>query len=506
MIFDFTTLIVVAASQVLAAQVPECPRAEPGETGAGAAGAMCTARSWADAVTGLPGWLWHQVTGNWMLLLSWCALGAVLAVCWQVWRRWLLRRAVGRGTWLEVVPPRQTAVTASTAVWRLLSSLAGRASGGLHMAHPPLAVEIHGDGRGRLLLAVWVPKWVPASVVTAETGRAWPGALVRPSVPPMASEGAKAAGFRMAAQSTDHEQLVDDVYIRSRLAASVSPQGDPLRPVFNALQDGGGPTVLQVLAKPASGKRLSRLALAARRPESKPRPLGLKALNLMAGALSGGFRLLLDLVTPGSSPVGRYHRGNSRPEGPDLLQRLAMRRAAEKLKGGPHLLVAIRAVALRPTKGWAVTEASSLANGYRVAASGLRPKRLWWAHSAVSDRYARRGEWLLATCSELGVLFHLPADPARFGFTVAAVNRPFPNDAARLRPEQPSGSQAGWSRGRWDMPEGTTFTGLAMHNGDDSHGEDGFGLGPWGMPFSDPHPHSENNTFIDDDLDSDWDF
>jgi len=456
-------------------------------------------------------WLWHLVTDNWVRLVGCVLTVAAAGAAWRVWRRWLWRRAVARGSWVEVVAPRETAVTATAAVWRLLSSVAARAGSGVHLVHPPLAVEFHGDGRGQVSLNLWVPKWVPVALVSTEAQRAWPGAQVRPFVPPMGGPAWKAAGFTMAVHDTDHEMLVDDVYLRSRLAAAVSGNGDPLRPVFDALRAADGPTVLQALAKPAGSKQFNRLARAARQPTKRRKPWGLKALDLVLAAVTGVFRLLLDLITAGSN-----HRGSGRgyqptaPSAPDPLQRLAMRRAADKLKAGPHLMVAIRAVALRPERGWAASEASLLANGYRVAARGLRPKRLWWAKSAVSDRHAARREWFLVTASEMGVLFHLPADPALFGFNVAAAQRPFPHQATKLRPEQTSDTEPGWSRGKWTGPSGTPKTALAMR---DHHGEDSDGtteaefFDPWGMPLSgDPNPHSENNQFIDDDLDSDWDY
>ncbi len=489
--------------------VPGCPSTSPGESGAGVAKAVCSVGGWGSAVGDLPSWLWHLLADNWVRFALWALLAVVLGGACYTWRRFTWRRAVGRGTWLEVVPPRETAVTASTAVWRLLSTLARRAGSGPHLVRPPLTLEVHGDGRGALALTVWVPKWVPVSVVATEVRRAWPGALVRPFVPPMADAGFKAAGFKLAPHTTDHEMLVEEVYLRSRLAASVSPAGDPLRAVFDALAEQGGPTVLQILAKPATQRRIAKLASAARQPVKPRRPLGLKTLDLVTGLVLGVLRGLLDLLTPGkSSRHTAPSAGEHRP--PDPLQRLAMRRAADKLGSGPHLLVVIRAVALRPGKGWAIADASSLANGYRVAAIGLRPRRLWWARSAVSDRFAHRGEWLLATCSELGVLFHLPADPALFGFTVAAASRPFPHQATRLRPEQASDAEPGWSRGKWTGPSGTTKTALAMRDhhseGSDGSAEAEF-FDQWGMPLSDdPNPRSENNQFIDDDLDSDWDF
>jgi hypothetical protein len=73
-----------------------------------------------------------------------------------------------------------------------------------------------------------------------------------------------------------------------------------------------------------------------------------------------------------------------------------------------------------------------VAAGFTLASARLHPRRLRWAAAAVRDRYATGREWLLVTTTELGVLVHLPADPARCGFTVAALTRPFPINATRI--------------------------------------------------------------------------
>ncbi|NUR30674.1 MAG: hypothetical protein HOV83_33290 [Catenulispora sp.] len=87
-------------------------------------------------------------------------------------------------------------------------------------------------------------------------------------------------------------------------------------------------------------------------------------------------------------------------------------------------------------------------------AAKLRPRRLRRALWLVTERDAHRGHWLLATASELGVLFHLPADPARHGFPVAALTRPFPTDAAEIASERPTAHTSGWTGHQWSNPHG----------------------------------------------------
>jgi len=428
------------------------------------------------------GWATHQLASAWawatahavqLTLLVLLAAATVAAA--YVLRRWWWRRAVQAGTWVEVVPPRQTSIGQSAAAWRLLASLAVRARGGLHLVKPPLAMEIHGDG-GRLALTAWVPSWITASAVAGEVRLAWPGATTRPFTPPTGGNGWHAAGYHLAPTHTDLGPLVED----TTMGRDAARDADPLRPVFDALRRAGGPTVLQVLARPAPGRRINALASAARRPAKPRRPFAAIAADLTVKALLGLLRFVLDAL-PGS---GKATTGNTQADRPpDALQRADMRRAAEKLSAGPHLLVAIRTLAVRPGRAYARAEARTVAHGYAVAAK-LRPRRLWRALSAVTERYAHREHWLLATASELGVLFHFPADPARHGFPVAALTRTFPTDAAQIPPERPTAHTSGWSASRWSTPDG-----LAITDGEpdqfDEHDE--FAESPFLTTYGDHH-------------------
>ncbi|MCP2326964.1 hypothetical protein HDA40_005471 [Hamadaea flava] len=369
----------------------------------------------------------------------------VAAVC--VARRALWRRAVAAGTWVEVVPPRQTPIGQSAAAWKLLSSLVVRAQGGWHLVKPPLAMEVHGDG-GRLALTVWVPAWITTSAVATEVRMAWPGATTRPFTPPTGGDGWHAAGYHLIPTHTDLGPLVDETSM-----GRDARDADPLRPVFDALRHLGGPNVLQVLARPAGDRRINALASAARRPAKPRRPIGVHAADLVVKLLLWLLRTALDLLQNLGYGSRRRTAGGEAYRPPDALQRAQMRRAADKLAAGPHLLVAIRTLAVRPARAYARAEARTVAHGYAVATK-LRPRRLRRALWLVTERYAHRGHWLLATASELGVLFHFPADPARHGFPVAALTRPFPTDAAEIHPERPTAHTSGWTGHRWSAPKG----------------------------------------------------
>lgn len=400
------------------------------------------------------GWFAHQLDRAWTwitaragLLILLLLLAVAAAAAAYVLRRWWWRRAARAGTWIEVVPPRVTSLGQSAAAWRLLASLAVRARSGLQLVKPPLAMEIHGDG-GRLVLTVWVPSWITESAVTTEVRLAWPGATTRPFTAPTVGEGWHAAGYQLVPIHTDLALLVDDTH----MGRDAARDADPLRPVFDALRQAGGPTVLQILARPATGHRINNLATAARQPAKPRRSLVANAAELAVASMQGFVRLILDLLTrTTTAATGRAQ--TYRP--PDALQRRQMRLAGEKLAAGPHLLVAIRTLAMRPHRMLARAQARTVAHSYAAAAK-LRPQRLWWALRLVTQRYARRGQWLLATASELGVLFHFPADPARHGFPVAALTRPFPAGAAQITPERITTHTSGWIHNQWSTPAGLT--------------------------------------------------
>jgi hypothetical protein len=439
----------------------------PTRPSAGPAGWYATAKTW--------------LVEFWAAWWPWLLFGSLLTAATGIGvyrlRRWLHRRAVLAGTWVEVIPPRQVNPGYSAVAWRLLDSLVVRADNGWHLAKPPLAVEIHGDG-GRLSLAIWVPRWLTVDAVTTEVRIIWPGARVQPFTPPAGGRDWKAAGYRMVPVDTDLGPLVDDNRGRSRTGAA---DADPLRPVLDALRRNGGPMVLQVLAKPAKDKLINKLLAAARRPAKPRRSLAIKAVNLLVSVLVDVLREVLDALTPGPKHRSGHTAASSASyQPPDALQRKAMTAAGDKLAEGPHMLVAIRAMAVRPTRGHAVADARTVAHAYS-AVSRLRPRRLRRALSKVTERYAHHGEWMLASSTEMGSLMHLPGDPARYGFRTAAVIQPVPLDAVEVEFEHPTDSDPGWSRGRWNLPPGTTKTALAMRE----HGEGGQRHDPYDDEYTD---------------------
>lgn len=451
--------------------------AEAGSCPASAAGGKpdpvtelgCTVTGAGDWLAALPGRLVHLAAVGWpWLLAAALLLGALLLVVRVAYRR-VWRRTVRRGYWVQLTPPRMLDPAQAGQVWRLLAALARRTRARWHLVRPPLAFEVYASG-GQLVAGLWLPHWVPLSAVTAEVTRAWPGVRAQQRTPPVVtgSDGWRVAGFRLAATGSDLGPLTDDPRPSGRMVRGPGSDADPLRAVLAGLARPDGPAVLQVLARPATSRRSAALGHAARSGVKPRKPARVQAVNAVTAVLVGALRFLLDavldLMSTGRPSSGSYGGHNGRGGGygyearrpTDPLAARAMRDAADKLADGPHLLATVRVGAARPDTGFAVTAAQSIADGYVIASRVLRPLPLRRAEVGLADRWAGRGDWLLCTATELGVLVHFPADPARYGFEVAALHRTHPTGARRATAEHGSTRGPGWTRRGWTDPHDDT--------------------------------------------------
>ena len=167
-----------------------------------------------------------------------------------------------------------------------------------------------------------------------------------------------------------------------------------------------------------------------------------------------------------SSGGGSSSRARTPKPVPDAFEREAMADARAKRNDRPHLLVSIRVGAAGDRRGQARQAARSVADGYGEASRWLVPVRLRRAAVALGLRRAGRGDWLLVSASELGVLAHLPPDPALYRLETAALHRAAPVGTVRVAPEP------GWTRHGWT--DGGQHTG----GGPDDEDPDDFGDAP----------------------------
>ena len=421
---------------------------------------------WVTDVPGLARRLGHLVVALWW---PWLPLAVLLvlagAVAVRVAYRAAWRRAVAGGYWLAITPPRTVDAARFAKLWPTLRPLAVAAGGGRRrLIGPPLAFELHHDGEA-LRAGLWLPGWVSVDDAAGAVGRAWPGAAVARITPPTV-DGGVVAGVRLApdAWHPDTGWLVND--IRPRAGARRGGGDDPdLAGVFTSLGLADGPALLQALVRPATGRRLAHLFNAGRRPV-EPRRRGGATIEVLLWVLNLAPRLLLGvlefLTTKGTSSSSSARR----PQPPDATQQAAMAEARTKRATGPHLLITIRAGAAAGRRRDARQTAEAVAYGYAETSRALHPVRLSGPAAMLRERRARRGDWLLVTASELGVLAHLPPDPALYGLHTAALHRTPPTGTPRADPERRGPNRAGWNRGEWTRPHGRP---AADHDSDTPH-------------------------------------
>jgi hypothetical protein len=453
-------LIMSLVAPVLAE--PGCLR-PPGEAGRyPAERAGCGIGDLSSWVTDLPATAWQLAVSNWPRLFACVGVVLVLTFAVRVVHRAAWRQAVAGGYWVRVTPPRELDPGHAGDGWRLLAGLARLARHGWwRPAKPPLAFEVY-QHKGRLTAGLWLPGWVPYAAVIDEASRVWPGARLDRTDPPTLTPhhdrtddgGWQVAGVRLHASRPDTGFLVDDTHTTATPARGVTG-GDRLQAVLHALGKPDGPALLQVLVRPAPAGRLTALDRASRYPAKPRMKASAVVLDHVTGLLLGAVRLVLDLITEligagrtASSPRHRISSGDGSRRVDPVTAR-AMREAAEKLAGGPHVIAAVRVGVARPGRGFARAAARSIGYGFRTVARHLFPARMRSAATLLEQRRATSGEWLLLSTAELAVLAHLPADPARHGFDTTALHRRWPGGVSQADPERSTRHASGWTPTGW---------------------------------------------------------
>jgi hypothetical protein len=426
----------VPAAVVHPAAKPKCGSARPSP----AVRAVCSLGSFGNWVSHLPERLAHLAQHYaWPAVPATALVLLAATVAWQVIRAVALRRTVAGGRQVRVVPPRALDLSQSGQVWDLLATLARRAAQGWRAAAPPIAFEIHAR-YGELTASLWLPAGVPVPAVADIAAQAWPGARVEPGGLPSLTAPSRAtavAACRLAASVPESRWLArtDLLTASSRRNTGGSGEGqEPLRSVLSGLASAQMPMVLQVLVRPAPRRRIAALGYAARHGGTPAPPVGMRPV-----------RAVLNLVqrVPARAPAA----GAGRQADPAAAR--VIREAGEKITAQPELLATIRVGATGPRRAAAAGAARQIADGYVLASRSLHPVRLRRAAMMLAGRRARRGDWLLLSSAELGVLAHLPADPARYRFTTAALHRPHPHTAYLAEPEPPKAGSSGWTRTGW---------------------------------------------------------
>lgn len=350
------------------------------------------------------GWLlavWDRYAS---LITSAGVLLAVFVIAW-----WLARRMARRRWWadarlIEVLAPADLDTAAALAggrrFWRDVTGLARPVIRRVLEGQPHLAVEYVLSG-GQLGLRVWIPGTVPPHRVEAAIRAAWPGTLIMPatgSAPPLSGT---VTGGVVRPERGEHLPL--------HVPELRDHDADPLRALeAQAAYLGNGEcAVVQVLARPAVGRRLRRYRAAIRRVHTgRPaRP------SVITSVVTGVVRELLDLIT-GSHSHRHTTRtdGRWRPADPQLADELRDVRAKAAL---PQWEVALRysaatSAAGRPARDRVRGIADGLFGMFAVLSghNALARHRMRNPATVLAGRRLRRGALLSTT--ELAAIAHLP--------------------------------------------------------------------------------------------------
>ena len=322
----------------------------------------------------------------------------VVAARWG-WRRWRQRRLTAGARLVQLLPPPQVEPAAAEALWANLA--------GLLRLRRPLDPRPHVSFEltwttGGVTIGLWVPGTVAPRLVERAIEAGWPGARTTTTQAdhptPPAAAGMVLVGGELRLAAGPWAPLRTEHWV------------DPLRAVLGAAGElaNGETATVQVLARPAAGRRLARATRAAHTLTGTP---------TTRTSLAGG---LLDLLTPGG-------RGPRRPAGPaDPQAALAARAALAKL-AGPCWEVRVRYGVSGPAglPGRLRARAHALAAAFAVynGRNRLTRRRLWRPTRTLTARPLHQTDLLAA--GELAALAHLPVDPAVPGLARAGA-RPVP--------------------------------------------------------------------------------
>ena len=265
---------------------------------------------------------------------------------------------------------------------------------------PHLGFELTASDGG-LTIAIWVPGQIPPGLVERAVEAAWPGARTEtvPAVPPLVGDGV-ATGGCLALALPEHYPLRTEHKV------------DPLRPLIGALAglDEAESAAVQILARPVTGRRLTRLhnAAAARR----------------SGRPATRTARLIDLATPGPAAQAPATDPSRSADVADILDKAAQ----------PCWTITIRyAVATTATDGQATARlrgrAHAVASAFALYAGRNRLDRHRLRRPAHVLAARRLGRGNLVSVAELAALAHLPTDASVPGLARAGANAVAPPPA-----------------------------------------------------------------------------
>jgi hypothetical protein len=315
--------------------------------------------------------------------------GLTLALALTLWllrRQRALRLAEGAHVVRIAVSP-ELDPQAAEPLWKSLHDLLRPRLARLLQGQPHLGWEIAADRAGSAF-RLWVPRAIPPGLVERALLAAWPGASVQTDeTPPPATDQGALAGCELRLSRPQWRLL------------GGNEGTDPLRLVLGQLAglEQGERALVQVLARPATGREQARLLTIARR--------------LRAGQPLSRPQRLLDLL----QPVPATPRPT--PQDPTIAPEV---REALTKAGQPLFRVLVRLAVVAPTAAQARGRIHALCGAFAAyeGSVGLRRHRLWHGQRKLEQRQLGRGAFLLSA-AELAALAHLPEPEALAGLVRA---------------------------------------------------------------------------------------
>lgn len=334
-------------------------------------------------------------------VISLLAAACLTVTATMVVRRVHERRMVLGGRFITVVAPPAADPAGAEVLWSNLVALLRPWWRRLLFGQPHLTFEYRWSVEG-LHIGVWVPQCVPPGMIERAIEGAWPGSLTATSTPePPIPLGEPATGGMLRLARPEWFPLTTTFEV------------DPLRSLFAAAGtlDAGEHAVLQVLARPATGRRVARLFRAAHaiRSGRSVRVLG-RAMDALVPSLRATSSKVVD---PSAAQAARTILTKAAAPQYEVVVRYAVSAQGAPLRGQ------------RMLRGRAHGIASALAvfTGHnRFARHRLRhPTR------ALELRQMSRGD--LLSVPEVAAIAHLPADRAVPGLARAGAKSVAPPPA-----------------------------------------------------------------------------
>lgn len=358
---------------------------------------------------------------------------------WVLWD-WRNSRLTPGARSIEVAVPPKVEPASAAAWWSRLMGLTHPAWKRLIFGQSHLAFEYQADHNG-VRFHIWVPGTIPPGIVEKTIRASWPGATLttHPATAPLPLDQTyETAGGRLLPARPEHFPLTSD------------HDADPLRGLLGTASGltEGEHLAVQILARPASGRRLGKAH---------------RAASALRGARSTAPQHhLFDLVTPGMS--GHHKPSELSRQRPELAEQV---RAILSKAAQPRFEVQIRyGVASRHldqiASGWLRAHAHETASTFALFTSGyqhLRRRRLHAPAARLAERRLHRG--YLLSVAELAAIAHLPYDLAAPGVTRAGARPVAPSPAIPV--SGPGIRILGDSEAGAPRPVGLTVAGARQH-------------------------------------------